>query len=208
MASFKTRVLVLVSAYAGLALLLAWLSPDSLELPLQFSLLRCLPEFLIGCALAFQFAEKRGFRNDVTPIESRASNLRFSLSLLLILLLTHFGLADLVVVAAMAVMIHEAPTTSGFLRHVLNAKVLVWIGGVSYAIYLVHMLVQSSWRVVALQVSGTHILLGPGIDFACRIVIIIVLASILYVFMELPARQVIRRKLLLNSNSQGASESK
>jgi peptidoglycan/LPS O-acetylase OafA/YrhL len=124
--------LLLFAALAWLAYLTAgdfnqWDGPDAL--------LRCLPEFMLGTLLY------SAFRSGTSTALLGSDAVALALSLGTILLL-HLGAPDLLIVAAFAVLILAAVANTGTFAQALNVKPLIWLGDISYSLYLIHSLVQ------------------------------------------------------------------
>jgi peptidoglycan/LPS O-acetylase OafA/YrhL len=99
------------------------------------TLLRCVPEFLIGSLLYAAFAGRSWssvFRRDA---------ILFALVAALVLLL-HRGTSDLLVILLFPPLILAAVANKGRAAALLNTAPLVWLGEVSYSLYLFHGLVQ------------------------------------------------------------------
>ena len=99
------------------------------------TLLRCLPEFIVGALLY------AGFRNSLWPDWLRR-DCAIAAVFCGILLLLHFGAADLSIVAGFPVVILAAVMNAGRVAPILNSAPLVWLGDISYSLYLAHGFVQ------------------------------------------------------------------
>ena len=99
------------------------------------TLLRCLPEFIVGALLY------AGFRDSSWPDWLRRDD-AITAVLCGTLLLLHFGVADLLIVAAFPVVILAAVMNGGRVAAILNSAPLVWLGDISYSLYLAHGFVQ------------------------------------------------------------------
>lgn len=197
---FRSRRPLLSSfiVQAGCIVLLGILSSPlvfgTLEFPIRYSLLRCLPEFLIGVALCLQF------RHLVAATSNPASlawvynllTLCVPLAALVAILL---GLTDVVVLVLACVMIVVAPLASDFMRRVLELPLFVELGTISYAVYLIHLPVQNTSS-SSLSAFFNGNLLVP---FLIRLSIILIAATFLHYFVEKPSRDLLRRKIDLFS---------
>jgi peptidoglycan/LPS O-acetylase OafA/YrhL len=99
------------------------------------ALLRCLPEFMLGTLLysAFQSGVSVALLGrDAVVLAVVAGTV----------LLLHLGAPDLSIVAAFAVLILAAVANSGTFARALNIKPLVWLGDISYSLYLIHGFVE------------------------------------------------------------------
>lgn len=99
-----------------------------------------------------------------------------------------FGVSDFVLIAILALFVVAAATSTGAFSRFLSARALVWVGEISYSIYLVHFLV------VRIAHKGLeHFTTQPSLAtklttlvLACAVSI--GLAAILYYWVERPAR--------------------
>ena len=96
-------------------------------------LLRCLPEFLLGTLLYFGVAgmRKSWFNRDVAAFGIVAATI----------LGLHFGAPDLLIVVLFAALIPIAVINAGNFAKIANVAPLIWLGEVSYSVYLIHGLV-------------------------------------------------------------------
>jgi peptidoglycan/LPS O-acetylase OafA/YrhL len=131
----STRALAAVGVVAAFCLF-AWLSGgDFNQWDGPIALLRCLPEFVLGALL---YAGLRDccwpdwFKNDSAAI------LVFSGELVLL----HFGAPDMIIVAGFPALILSAVMNAGRFASILNTAPLVWLGNISYSLYLAHGFVQ------------------------------------------------------------------
>lgn len=99
------------------------------------TLLRCLPEFIVGALLY------AGFRESLWPDWLRRDT-AIAAVLCGMLILLHFGTADFIIVAGFPLVILSAVMNAGRVAPILNSAPLVWLGNVSYSLYLAHGLVQ------------------------------------------------------------------
>ena len=124
--------LALVVALAGLA---AMTGDDFDQWDGPLTLLRCVPEFLLGSLLYAAF-ERQSWR----WLAKRDSALVGLVVALLLLL--HLGISDFLVILLFPVLILAAVANQGRAAALLNTAPLVWLGELSYALYLFHGLVQ------------------------------------------------------------------
>ena len=99
------------------------------------TLFRCLPEFVLGTLL---YCAYRGGRYAVAL---RQDFVAFGLVAAAILSL-HLGGPDLLTVVLFAGLILAAVSNSGIFARVINVTPLVWLGDISYSLYLIYRFVQ------------------------------------------------------------------
>jgi peptidoglycan/LPS O-acetylase OafA/YrhL len=119
--------------------LLAWLAAltkgdlDQWDGPI--TLVRCMPEFLLGTLLYFGFCdygERFWLSSDLAVLAILPATL---LSL-------HFGAPDLLIVSLFVALVLLAVSNTGAFAKLVNTGPLIWLGEISYSLYLVHGLVQ------------------------------------------------------------------
>ena len=156
------------------------------------AIMRCLPEFLIGALL---YSAYRGqLLGSVL-----ATDTALLIAILLLCGLLHVAAPDFTIVPLFALLLLTAVANQGGLGPLLNAAPLVWLGNVSYSLYLIH------WFVLFIT---TEAMRGrPGIDFAklpvslsltliiAMLAVSLVLATVSYRFVEVAGRRWLRERL-------------
>ena len=99
------------------------------------TMLRCLPEFIFGMLLY------NLYRDAASPSIMRRDVVLLSIVLGLVLLL-HVGAPDLLIIVLFPVLILAAVRNTGYVASLINARLLKWLGDVSYSLYLIHGFVQ------------------------------------------------------------------
>lgn len=125
-------LLMLVAALAGFA---ALTHDDFDQWDGPLTLMRCMPEFLLGSLLYAAFA--RGTWISVLRRDAVLVGLAAAL-----LALLHLGTSDLLVILLFPPLILAAVANTGRPARFLNIAPLVWLGEVSYSLYLFHGFVQ------------------------------------------------------------------
>jgi peptidoglycan/LPS O-acetylase OafA/YrhL len=124
---------------AALFAVLVWLAAltkgdlDQWDGPL--TLVRCVPEFFIGTLLYFAFrdhAQRRWMRGDLAIMAVLAATLAC----------LHCGAPDLLIVSLLAALVLLAVSNTGVFAKLVNIGPLIWLGEISYSLYLVHGFVQ------------------------------------------------------------------
>lgn len=131
------RLLLGTVLFAALAWLAARTKGDFDQWDGPITLVRCMPEFFLGTLLYFAFRDC-----GQTPW------LRSDLALLAVLAATlaglHLGAPDLLIICLFAALVLLSVSNSGAFAKLLNIGPLIWLGEISYSLYLLHGLVQFS----------------------------------------------------------------
>jgi peptidoglycan/LPS O-acetylase OafA/YrhL len=179
-------------AVATLALLYALSQPHSLDA--GYNVIRCGAEFTIGLCL------NRLYAGNHLPRLLARDIVAWSLAAALVLSL-HLGLPDLLVVAEMALLLPIAVANGGRFAAALGTRAPVFLGKISYSIYMVHFPVFFVTALAARAIAGPEALLGrsPALRvafFVAALAVVIALSTLTYRFIEVPARKAImaRRK--------------
>jgi peptidoglycan/LPS O-acetylase OafA/YrhL len=134
-ASDKAKFLVAIVLFA-LLVLLAYLTTgnfDQWDGPI--TLLRCIPEFILGTLLycAFRSAKKESLLDrDAVAFGTLA----------FIIVCLHVGAPDLLIICLFALLILTAVLNAGSFSKFASAHPLIWLGDISYSLYLIHGFVQ------------------------------------------------------------------
>jgi peptidoglycan/LPS O-acetylase OafA/YrhL len=99
------------------------------------TLVRCMPEFLLGTLLYFAFRD-HGRRFWL------CSNLAVFIALATILMCLHLGAPDLLIVSFFAAFVLLAASNDGAFAKIVNIGPLIWLGEISYSLYLIRGFVQ------------------------------------------------------------------
>jgi len=112
------------------------------------TLLRCMPEFILGMLTYSLF--RSGRLHHWMTTDAAAIGL-----LLALLILLQIGTSDFLAVVVFALFILAAVGNDGRMTILLNATALLWLGELSYSLYLAHGLVQF---------GATQLLSAEGVD--------------------------------------------
>lgn len=194
-AAGRTQALLAAGAFATLAVL-AWASQDLNQWDGPQTLLRCLPEFLLGTLLY------SAYRNGlVTRLLS--GDLALVGLALAILALLHWGGPDLIAVPLFALLILAAVANRGRASAALNVRPLVWLGDVSYSLYLIHGFVEyATTRLLGLGL-GIHDRKALPVDWsmallAAMVTVCLLLAGPAYRRIEVGGRRYLREGSVLS----------
>jgi len=188
------RQIALALALFGALCLLAYLTRGNFnQWDGPLTLLRCLPEFVLGTLLYSAF--RRG------ACAQTLSSDAVALSLLAgVLLLLHLGAPDIMVVAMFAVLILALVCNAGYLARSLNVRPLIWLGTISYSLYLIHGLVQHLAPMFVQQglglPSSKELPVTGALALAAGMVVIsLITGTITYHSVEVTGRRYLRRCL-------------
>ncbi len=179
-----TLVLAICLFAAASLFTLAVLDRSITKLMFDFGIIRVMTEFLIGLAIYLVMEKRR--------LPDVWVRLCLWISVAAVGLLSAFQADERLIVMALAVFLatlaHLATQErSNILRH----PVLIYLGEISYATYMVHILVLFAVPVVAQRVGG----LSEQMTAVISITTIYVASAILYHLIERPGRRWIRRLL-------------
>jgi len=188
----RDRLTALVTAVAALAAMAAifaltgWSLINELGAP---SLLRISGEFLCGAALCRAVALGNGL--------PAVSGDTFGIAALLAFFLgAYLGFADMALIVFLAILIFRTATAAGPLASFLGSRPLVWLGEISYSLYMVHfpllIAIRRFWEQLGFAAWGS---MGRGLAFAVTVAFVIAVAAALFYFVERPARSRLRNRL-------------
>ena len=166
-----------------------------------YAILRCLPEFIAGSLLY------SGYQSGLlAPL--LATDTILLLIMLLLGVLLHIAAPDLGIIALFPLLILTAVRNKGWLARLLNSAPLVWLGDISYSVYLLH------WFVLFVVLETVR--LAPGVDLAqlppkpslllltAMIGVSLGLATLSYRFVEVTGRRWLRKRLDVRPGSEVA----
>jgi peptidoglycan/LPS O-acetylase OafA/YrhL len=153
------------------------------------ALARVLGEFLCGAALCRVVAFGPGLPRPGADILGAGA-------FAAVLLGASYGLPDFALVALLALTIPAAATSDGLLARTLGGPQLVWLGEVSYSIYMVHFPVLLTMRRLWEWLGFAQWpWAGRASAFLITAALVIALAAIMYHVVERPARTRLRDRL-------------
>ena len=129
------RVVIAALLFALLAWLSALTKGDLDQWDGLITLVRCMPEFLLGTLLYFAFrdyGERFWLSSDLAVLAILPATL----------LGLHFGAPDLLIVSLFVALVLLAVSNTGGFAKLVNTGPLIWLGEISYSLYLVHGLIQ------------------------------------------------------------------
>ncbi len=196
-ASNMGKIILAFFALAALAWLAFLKSSNFDQWDGPITLLRCLPEFLLGSLLYF------GFRTSPRNCWLNQDALAFGIVVATVLCL-HLDAPDLLIVALFAVLIPIAVVNTGVFAKFANVGPLIWLGEVSYSLYLVHGLVQfvSQKLMDALGIqTASSLSIGSSLALMLVMVGVCFLASTAtYSGVEIAWRRCLRERLGSHQN--------
>ena len=169
------------------------------------TLLRCLPEFIVGALLYAGFRESSW--PDCLKWDSAIAAICCG-----ILVLLHFGIPDLIIVITFPAVILSAVMNVGRVAPILNSAPLIWLGNISYSLYLAHGFVQF---VTTRLLAATDVQKATNLSDANSITLLIVmsaatmlLATFSYRQVEVAGRSYLRRLLRSQYERSPAKDSR
>jgi peptidoglycan/LPS O-acetylase OafA/YrhL len=157
-----------------------------------YAILRCLPEFLAGMLLY------SGYQGGIFACVL-ATDGALAAVLLLLAVLLHLGAPDIAIIPLFPLLILAAVRNTGRFSPLLNSPPLVWLGDISYSLYLLH------WFVLFVTTEIARRL--PSLDFAnltptpslalitVLIAVSLALATLSFRFIEVTGRRWLRQRL-------------
>ena len=154
------------------------------------TLLRCLPEFILGTLL--YSAYRGGAFSDLLKEDSVAISI-----VVAVILCLHLGGPDLLTVALFAVLILATLGNSCRSALILNSAPFIWLGDISYSLYLIHGFVQFLTTKL-LEAIGVYdrAHLTAGVSLVLMLVMVsvcLICASTTYFGVEIVWRKYVRR---------------
>src|SRR5215813_12978980 len=182
-------LLVAVAALAATALLFTiadWTLNTWVGAP---ALARVFGEFLCGAALCRAV--------DLSPEYARPSGDFLAAGAFLAFLLgASAGVADFALVALLAVTIFGTALSSGHVTRILGSRPFVWLGEISYSVYMVHFPVLIIIRRVWEQLGFAHWpAAGKMSAFIVTVALVLALAAMVFYVVERPARTRLRDRM-------------
>lgn len=173
--STVSRLLVVVAALAIPFVLEAAAPEADLDLTDGRSLLRVVPMFCLGVVL-LPLADGRRWLAQSQPLAIAGVAAAALLD------------SDALIVCALAWMLASLIAGDGVVSRVLGRSRLVWLGEISFAVYLA----QSPVIVVMNEVSARVGVLAGWVGLVVALVVLIGASALLYRFVETPARRALR----------------
>jgi peptidoglycan/LPS O-acetylase OafA/YrhL len=157
-----------------------------------YAILRCLPEFLAGMLL--YSAYQSGIFASVL-----ATDAALAAVVLLLAALLHLGVPDLAIIPLFPLLILAAVRNTGRFAPLLNSPPLMWLGDISYSLYLLHWFVLFVTTEIARRLPGldfAKLPLAPSLALiAALIAVSLVLATLSFRFIEVTGRRWLRQRL-------------
>jgi peptidoglycan/LPS O-acetylase OafA/YrhL len=147
-ASGRVKLGLLLVIFAALSLFACLSGGDFNQWGGPLVLLRCLPEFLLGTLIYSAYRAR--FWTDWFAADAVGL-----VALAVAVLCLHLRAPDLLIVALFPVLVLAAVGNTGNIARVINVAPLVWLGEISYSLYLIHGFVQYA-ATQALGHFGVH----------------------------------------------------
>ena len=157
-----------------------------------YAILRCLPEFLAGMLLYSTY--QSGILASVLATDAALAAIALLLAALL-----HLAAPDLVIIPLFPLLILAAVRNTGRFSPLLNSAPLVWLGEISYSLYLLHWFVLFVTTEIARRLPGldfANLPLAPSLALiAVLIAVSLALATLSFRFIEVTGRRWLRQRL-------------
>ncbi|MDQ4038228.1 MAG: acyltransferase [Actinomycetota bacterium] len=182
----RLRVAPHIFVVAGLGLAIIWTEVHNHEVTDQH-LMRVMAGFLVGMA-AYQLSR-------YSSKLARVPVLGTVIVALIVLWATLGGSPRLEIgIVLFAALVLTLASERDWLCRVLSLKTIVYLGEVSYAVYMVHWVVRVAVRAAA-EKSGVLVSIPPGLVVAVYVTVTMLAAIFLYHIVERPWRKRLRRML-------------
>ena len=201
-ASGRAKLVVLAAVCAALSLFAYLSGGDFNQWGGPLVLLRCLPEFLLGTLIYSAYRARLWsdwFAADAVGL----------VVLAVALLCLHLRAPDLLIVALFPVLVLAAVCNTGNVARAINVTPFIWLGEISYSLYLIHGFVQYAAD-QALERFGVHdnADLSIGVSFALLVAMLAVCfagAHLSYRGIEIGWRKHLRALLAANGAAKPKS---
>jgi peptidoglycan/LPS O-acetylase OafA/YrhL len=185
----RAKIAIALGLLTALVVLAIWTQDDFDQWDGPITLLRGLPEFILGTLLycAFHAAPNRAWLNrDATIFAVLAA----------IVLCLHAGAPDLLTIGLFAALILLAVLNTGVFSAIASAAPLIWLGDISYSLYLLHGFFQFVANKLLPRFGiEDHASLSIGQSFALMALMIgacILAAHFTYFAVEIDCRRYLR----------------
>lgn len=183
--------LVPVACIAGLVALVVIVGKEGLNIHHTLGAARCLPSFILGIWI---FHEKDAGTRWQRAVQTDTGCVLAGVA---VILLMHHGAPDVLIVTAMALLVAGMAGNHGTPGRLLGAPLFVWLGAISYAIYMLH------WPLLLVMASLLELWL-PGQEepfsrplkamlYAIYFSVLLAVSTATYHFLEVPARRRLRQ---------------
>ena len=177
----------------GLLVTLAFVTKDDFDQwDGPITLLRCLPEFILGTLLycAYRAAPEGVFlQKDAVAFFTIA----------IIVLSLHLNAPDLLIIGLFGVLVLTAVLNGGSFSKCANVAALVWLGNISYSLYLIHGFVQFlAGKLLGRFEIHDHADLSIATSLGLMIAMVVsclIAAHLSYNYFEVGCRQYLRKLL-------------
>lgn len=179
---------IIAASLAGLAVISDW--GRYLDVTYDYGLLRCLFGFVIGMLL-------HRFR-DAAKQAHLGSDVACAGIIVALVLAMHFGLRDILIPPVMALLVLGLSLNAGLVSRGLSHPMLLWLGAISYSVYMFHMLLLSAVNTAAVTLLGRPIgrFLDTGQSLALFFVMTMLVlagATLLHRYAEIKAPSALKK---------------
>lgn len=184
----RIALLLFIAAATGFY---GWVAATTgvLDIVKGLAILRCLAGFSLGMVLFMQRAWFERLPDSLLTL-MQATGLALALATLLL------GLNDVIAIPGFFLLVAATWPDRGWLARPLAMRPLVWLGEISYSVYLVHVVLLEPWVRFAPTVFarlGLTPLAGRSCVVAGALLLVLFVAALTYRHVELPARKRVLR---------------
>ncbi|MBN8580316.1 MAG: acyltransferase [Anaerolineae bacterium] len=160
------------------------------------NLLRCFAGFFLGCLIA-------NYANHTKIILPKYISLAIFLLLILFLLTKNPGEFDFFVFFLTGALIISLLNPQGILNKLLKNRILLWLGEISYSLYMSHVFIIWFVSQIFTRILGRYEANGPGavslsvletiISSSLFTILVLLVSQLIYTFIEKPFREKSRK---------------
>ena len=190
----KYTVLTWVLASGVLSALIMFGGKGNLDYTINFGTLRCLCSFIIGVGI---YQAYLSLHNTTSAF---GKDWACFVSVVTTLLALTYGVNDVLIVLLFGAILITASLNVGRVKKALNVKPLMFLGDISYSIYMMQIFWLTAWNMwVDIVYKPSHVDILPTLStkilwLVLTVAMLIVSSYLTYRYIELPAKRFLRRR--------------
>jgi peptidoglycan/LPS O-acetylase OafA/YrhL len=168
------------------------ISPKNLDVTYNYGFLRSIAGFILGMLLYFLYQDDK-IKNYCKP------DWLCAIVTLLLLAGMHLGIQDIYFVPLFCVLIIAFTSNTGKAAAALNNKALIYLGDISYSVYMLHFPLILIVQMIAYKLNNQskaslNVSFWPGLGYCILfIAVLIVLSALSYKILEQPCRRYVNK---------------